>query len=77
HGPLESFCFNRLTEAAVAQNKEMEELMRWLSTRFARPVFMSGSGSTVFLIARSPREGTALRDRIAQFTGLPCWRLRV
>lgn len=50
---IERVCFNRLTDAARRLNPEMTQLMDRLSFVARRPVFMSGSGSTVFAMADS------------------------
>lgn len=50
---LQDVVFNRLTTAAQKTNPEMAGLMARLGKLAKRPVFMSGSGSTVFVIADS------------------------
>ncbi|MEQ9409358.1 MAG: 4-(cytidine 5'-diphospho)-2-C-methyl-D-erythritol kinase [Fuerstiella sp.] len=56
--------FNRLTEPARRLNPEMAELSDHMSLLFHRPVFMSGSGSTLFAFARSSREAGKLARRL-------------
>jgi len=53
HRKLAACCFNRLTLPARSMNEEMADLMSALERIFRRPVFMSGSGSTVFLLCES------------------------
>lgn len=53
HRKLAASSFNRLTLPARSMNEEMADLMTALERMFRRPVFMSGSGSTVFLICES------------------------
>lgn len=59
-GTLASHIFNRLTEAARTLNPEMATLMAWLQHIARRPVFMSGSGSTVFVVADSVQDAADL-----------------
>lgn len=51
HEHVQTQTFNRLTAAAIQVNPSMRELMSVMETRFRRPVFMSGSGSTCFCFA--------------------------
>ena len=52
--------FNRLTQPASSLNSEMSELMQAMASILRRPVFMSGSGSTVFVHCEHRRQ--ALQD---------------
>jgi len=52
--------FNRLTQPASSLNSEMAELMVALQSILRRPVFMSGSGSTVFVLCEHRRQ--AMQD---------------
>lgn len=63
-GRLTDLCFNRLTEAAKQNNPEMAELMKFLIQQTDRPVFMSGSGSTCFVICHNHRDARRLRSRL-------------
>ena len=63
HG-LQDACFNRLTQAAQELNPEMTELMRAMTRMTRRPIFMSGSGSTCFIIAGNHREAGRLKARL-------------
>ena len=56
--------FNRLTEPAQLVNPGMKQLITDVSILAGRPVFMSGSGSTCFLIARSLPEAIRLSVKI-------------
>jgi len=64
---LADVAYNRLTEPAMCLNPGMARLMQQMSDRCSRPVFMSGSGSTCFLIAHTPREA---RRMLTQLVGL-------
>ena len=59
--------FNRLTRSAMELNNAMAELMTKMARLCNRPVHMTGSGSTCFVLARSAREASRIR---AQLTGL-------
>jgi 4-diphosphocytidyl-2-C-methyl-D-erythritol kinase len=61
---LQDSCFNRLTKAAQELNPEMRELMRAMTRMTNRAIFMSGSGSTCFVIARNHREAGRLKARL-------------
>lgn len=61
---LTAHVFNRLTETARRQNPQMDALMSTMRFVTGRPVFMSGSGSTCFVIAESKREADVLRGRL-------------
>jgi 4-diphosphocytidyl-2-C-methyl-D-erythritol kinase len=63
-GRLADLCFNRLTEAAKQNNPEMAQLMGSISQQTDRPVFMSGSGSTCFVICHNHRDARRLRSRL-------------
>lgn len=53
---LQRGIFNRLTSAAEQINPDMRELMSRMSALSDRPVFMSGSGSTCFLVCANEQE---------------------
>ena len=72
-GGLSRFVFNRLREPAEQLNPEMAQLMKRLQQVARRPVFMSGSGSTVFLVATSAQDAAGLRQRTAGAIGLTGW----
>ncbi len=67
--------FNRLTSAAKKTNPEMAELMVRLHRLAGRPVFMSGSGSTVFVVAESRGEATQLQPQVKQTLHRTAWIL--
>jgi 4-diphosphocytidyl-2-C-methyl-D-erythritol kinase len=67
--------FNRLTAAARNVNPEMSLLMDELQSQLSRPVFMSGSGSTVFVVASNATDAAALHSRIEQQVDGPVWLL--
>lgn len=71
---IANICFNRLTDAARHQNPEMCGMIRRMERICARKVFMSGSGSTCFVPARSRREAGLLFRRLRQ---LPTAFLRI
>ncbi|MFO0975211.1 MAG: 4-(cytidine 5'-diphospho)-2-C-methyl-D-erythritol kinase [Planctomycetaceae bacterium] len=52
--------FNRLTDPARELNGEMMELMQSMQSILRRPVFMSGSGSTVFVVCQHRQQ--AIQD---------------
>ena len=56
--------FNRLAQPAREVNLEMADLMDDVSEQTSYPVFMSGSGSTCFLIAKTAREAQTLSVRL-------------
>ena len=59
-GPLASLIFNRLTEAARTLNPGMATLIARLQHIARRPVFMSGSGSTLFVVAVNTQDAASL-----------------
>lgn len=59
-GTLTRRVFNRLTQPASVLNSEMSELMVAIQSILRRPVFMSGSGSTVFVV--SEHRSQAVQD---------------
>ncbi len=77
HSPkaLSQHCFNRLTEAACESNPEMSELLSWIPGRLGRPAFMSGSGSTCFVIAENHRDACRQRAILESCTRFPVWVL--
>jgi len=72
---FEDVSFNRLTSAAKKINLEMTELIARLQRLASRPVFMSGSGSTVFVVAESRAEATRLQTKVKQTLHLTPWIL--
>lgn len=73
---LEELCFNRLTDAACRVNAEMCSLLTSLETVSRRPAFMSGSGSTCYLVAQNQHEARRLKSLVETMTGLRSWVLR-
>ncbi|MCP4172656.1 MAG: 4-(cytidine 5'-diphospho)-2-C-methyl-D-erythritol kinase [Fuerstiella sp.] len=61
---LQVASFNRLTQAAQQLNPEIAELMHNMKQMTDRAVFMSGSGSTCFIMARNQREAGRLKARL-------------
>jgi len=74
---LDNFMFNRLTKAACEANPEMAELINRLQHLTRRPVFMSGSGSTLFVRCQSSREARTLQAQIQQQLRMTAWYLEV
>lgn len=72
---LQDVVFNRLTSAAEKTNPEMAALMARLGKLAKRPVFMSGSGSTVFVIADSRIEATQIQSQVKQTFHMTAWIL--
>ncbi|MFM7039301.1 MAG: 4-(cytidine 5'-diphospho)-2-C-methyl-D-erythritol kinase [Planctomycetaceae bacterium] len=73
---LPEFCFNRLTAAAAVLNPQMANLIERLERISHQPVWMSGSGSTVFLICRSEPHMRQLSRRLRE-QHIRGWMLRV
>lgn len=70
-------CFNRLTEAAATLNPDMAELMHRLEWISRQPVWMSGSGSTVFTLCRSRQHMLELQKTLLTLWKLRAWPLVV
>jgi len=62
---LERVVFNRLTTAAQKVNPEMADLMRELSEMMDRPIVMSGSGSTCFVVCENARDAFETESLLA------------
>jgi len=75
-GNLQQQIFNRLTDAAMQLNPSMASVIRQVRQKCQRPVFMSGSGSTVFLVADSYSHATALQQIISRALNRPTWLLQ-
>jgi len=69
-------CFNRLTAAAAMLNPAMAQLISRLERSTRQPVWMSGSGSTVYILCRSEPHLQQLRQQLLQ-ERIPSWMLRV
>lgn len=74
-GDLSTTIFNRLTAAAIAVNPAMAELMLSVKRQTNRPVFMSGSGSTLFVTADSHSHARKLQSILIKATRRPVWLL--
>ena len=74
---LESCMFNRLTDAARQVNPEMADLQGRFQHAVRKPVFMSGSGSTVFVFCRSAQEARDVRRIVEQRLKVSAWQLEV
>ena len=72
---LASLIFNRLTEAASGLNPEMRSLLHRIPQIIHRPAFMSGSGSTVFVVASGRRDANSVADQLKLAFRLPVWML--
>ncbi len=72
---FQNVVFNRLTSAAKKTNHEMAALIERLQRLASRPVFMSGSGSTIFVVAESRLEATQLQTRVKQTLHRTAWIL--
>lgn len=72
---LQDVVFNRLTTAAQSTNPEMAALMFRLGKLTGRPVFMSGSGSTVFVVAASRVEALQISVQVKQRFHITAWVL--
>lgn len=73
--PLSEVCCNRLTQAARIVNPQMALLLDQLEAHCLRPAFMSGSGSTCFVISHDAAEASDLKDRIGVLARRPVWIL--
>ncbi len=74
---LESHLFNRLTEAAGSVNPAMSTLIERVTRLSRKPVFMSGSGSTVFVACSGHPEATRLQAHIRASLHQSTWLLCV
>ncbi|MFM7059397.1 MAG: 4-(cytidine 5'-diphospho)-2-C-methyl-D-erythritol kinase [Planctomycetota bacterium] len=73
---LPQFCFNRLTAAAAQLNPAMADLIARLERITRKSVWMSGSGSTVFLSCRSEPHMQQLYRQLLE-ERISGWMLRV
>lgn len=73
--PFSRHIFNRLTAAASEMNPAMAELIARLQKVANRPVFMSGSGSAVFVVARHAQEAAKLQRQIREQIHRTSWIL--
>jgi 4-diphosphocytidyl-2-C-methyl-D-erythritol kinase len=73
---LPLLCFNRLTAAATILNPAMAQLISRLERSTRQPVWMSGSGSTVYILCRSEPHMQQLRRQLLE-ERIPSWMLRV
>jgi 4-diphosphocytidyl-2-C-methyl-D-erythritol kinase len=64
HKEITRNMFNRLTDAARELNPAMATLMRQIAAVNSQPVFMSGSGSTVFVMAESRHQANHIRQLV-------------
>ena len=68
---LNSSIFNRLTQAARQCNPAMDSLLASLTNLTGKPAFMSGSGSTCFVVATSRQEAVEIEQMLkAQGVGV-------
>ncbi|MBC7967404.1 MAG: 4-(cytidine 5'-diphospho)-2-C-methyl-D-erythritol kinase [Fuerstia sp.] len=74
-GNLQSMIFNRLTDAASQLNPAMAALLKRIPQTVRRPAFMSGSGSTVFVVATSRIDAKSVADQLRESCRLPVWIL--
>ncbi len=72
---LSRLIFNRLTDAASQLNPEMQTLLKRIPQVIHRPAFMSGSGSTVYVVAAGRRDAKEVADQLKQAFRLPVWLL--
>jgi len=74
-GNLQSLNFNRLTDAASQLNPAMAALLARIPHAVRRPAFMSGSGSTVYVVAPSRLDAQAVAEQLKDSCRLPVWIL--
>ena len=67
--------FNRLTDAASQLNPEMQTLLNRIPQVIRRPAFMSGSGSTVYVVAAGRSDAKDVADELKLVFRLPVWIL--
>jgi 4-diphosphocytidyl-2-C-methyl-D-erythritol kinase len=72
---LDRAIFNRLLTAARECNSQMAMLMDRMQQGLNRPVFMTGSGSTVFVLADSLVDARRCQAAIRRQTGRSAWLL--
>ena len=74
-GNLPTLIFNRLTEAASELNRAMAELLKRIPQLIHRRAFMSGSGSTVYVVANSRMDAQSVAGQLRATCCLPVWIL--
>jgi len=74
-GNLQSRIFNRLIHAASQLNPAMADLLKSISHTVHRPAFMSGSGSTVYVVAASRPDAQSVSEQLKNSCRLPVWIL--
>ena len=74
-GNLNAMIFNRLTDAATQVNPDMAGLLKRIPRIIGRPAFMSGSGSTVYVVATNLQDALSVADRLKRACHLPVWIL--
>lgn len=72
---LSPLIFNRLTDAASQLNPKMKTLLNRIPQVIHRPGFMSGSGSTVYVVAVSGRDAREVANQLQNSFRLPVWIL--
>ena len=72
---LQSLIFNRLTDAASQLNPAMATLLKRIPHLVRRPAFMSGSGSTVYVVASSRLDAQSVAGELKDSCRLPVWIL--
>ncbi len=74
-GDLNSLIFNRLVVAASQLNASMATLLKHIPRIVGRPAFMSGSGSTVYVVAGCLSDARSVARRLRVSCHLPVWIL--
>ena len=74
-GNLQALIFNRLTDAASQLNPAMATLLKRIPQMVDRPACMSGSGSTVYVVATSRMDAQSIADQLRDSCRLPVWIL--
>lgn len=64
---LSSSIFNRLTHPAAVCNPAMKSLLDSMSKLTGKPAFMSGSGSTCFVVADSQQEASKIEELLKTY----------
>jgi 4-diphosphocytidyl-2-C-methyl-D-erythritol kinase len=74
-GDLNTLIFNRLVVAASQLNASMATLLKHIPRIVGRPAFMSGSGSTVYVVAGCLSDARSVARRLRDSCHLPVWIL--
>ncbi|MEZ6034164.1 MAG: 4-(cytidine 5'-diphospho)-2-C-methyl-D-erythritol kinase [Planctomycetaceae bacterium] len=74
-GDLNALIFNRLVFAAAQLNSSMAAFLKRIPRIVGRPAFMSGSGSTVYVVANCLSDARFTAARLRDTCHVPVWIL--